>query len=343
MTRLNLAIIGCGAVTKTHYLPAIKLADKFMVTVLVDKALANARHLADKYNVPEVRDDYRDIVGQVDAVIVALPNYLHAPIALDLLQHGIHVFVEKPMALKTSECDAMIEAANYSKTVLAVGLEFRFFYSSQFVKQIIKNGLLGDILSFDIRQGVILNWAMASDYLLRKEAAGGGVLVDFGSHVLDLLLWWLGDYQRIEYYDDAMGGVEANCELHMQMKCGACGNVELSRIRKLSNQCIIQGERGVLEVGIWNFNPLVNLKIKNQNVVLTGQVMHGKTTDKSFREVFCRQLNDFADSITSQREPFIPGSEGRRVVKLIEECYTTRQPLKHPWSCHERPVQSLMN
>ena len=81
------------------------------------------------------------------------------------------------------------------------------------MQQVLDQGLLGDIISFDLRQGVVLNWAVSSDYLLKKDKAGGGVLFDFGPHILDLMLWWFGDYERVEYYDDAAGGIEANCEL----------------------------------------------------------------------------------------------------------------------------------
>src|SRR5262249_3465764 len=160
-------------------------------------------------------DNYQDIIGKVDAAIVALPNYLHAPVVIDLLRHGIHVLIEKPMALKVTDCDKMLEAASSAGTVLAVGLEYRFFNSSRFTKRALGNNLLGDIRSFDLRLGIIPTWPFATDYLLRKESAGGGVLADFGVHVLDLLLWWLGDYESVEYRDDAVGGVEAECELNL--------------------------------------------------------------------------------------------------------------------------------
>jgi predicted dehydrogenase len=341
MTKLRLAVIGCGAVAKIYYLPAIVCSNQFDLTVLVDKSLENVRQLSDRYGVSTVVDDYHEIIEGIDAAIVALPNYLHAPVAIDLLQHGSHVLVEKPMALKTSECDDMIKAASSAGTVLAVGLDFRFLYSSQFVKQLIENGLLGDIMSFDVRQGVISHWPMSSDYLLRKEAAGGGVLVDFGVHVLDLLLWWLGDYDSVEYYDDAVGGVEANCELHLRLKCGASGVVELSRMRNLSNTCIIHGTRGTLEVGIWDFNPSIRLKIKNQDFVLDGQIKRDNESDKNFIDVFRRQLDDFADDIVNHREPFISGQEGKRAIELIAACYASKQLLKQQWIFPETIVHGV--
>ncbi|MBE9513730.1 MAG: Gfo/Idh/MocA family oxidoreductase [Chloroflexi bacterium] len=336
MNKLKLAIVGCGAITQGIHLPVTALSNQVEVTVLVDKFLPRAHELADKYGVPVVADEYREIIGKADAAIVSLPNYLHAPVTIDLLQHEVHVLVEKPMALKTSNCDEMIEAASNTGAVLAVGLVRRFYGSSQFVKQIVENGLLGNILGFDLREGIIFRWAVASDSMFRKEAAGGGVLVDIGPHALDLLLWWLGGYTSVEYYDDAMGGVEADCELHLRLQCGASGVVELSRTRNLRNSWIIRGERGTLEVGT-GFNPLIRLKTKNRDVVLAGRVARDGVADKTIQDVFRRQFDDFVDAILSHREPFVPGQEGRRAVELVETCYALRQPSKQPWMFLEGP------
>lgn len=341
MDNVKLAVIGCGAMARNIHMPVIALSDHIELTVLVDKFLPRARELADEYDVPTVVDDYQEIMDKADAAIVALPNYLHAPVTLDLLRSGMHVLVEKPMALKTGACDEMIKAANNPGAILAVGLVRRFYESSQFVKQMIGSGLLGNIFNFDFQEGTVFSWPVASDFMFRKEAAGGGVLTDIGVHVLDLLLWWLGDYGGVEYYDDAMGGVEADCRLHLRLQCGASGIVELSRTRNLRNTCIICGERGTLEVGN-DFNPVVRLKTRSQDVALTGHVMRGSAADKSIRDAFRRQLDDFVNAILYHREPFIPGQEGRRAVELIETCYAVRQPLKQPWMFPEVPGYSVL-
>lgn len=337
MGKLRLAIVGCGAVTEIHHLPVSIHSDHFAVTALVDKSLPRARRLADKYSVSTVTDDYREIIRQADAAIVALPNCWHAPVTIDLLRQGVHVLVEKPMALKTQECDKMI-AASQASAILAVGLDFRFFAASKFVKHALANSLLGNIFSFDIRLGVISRWPFASDFLVRKDSAGGGVLIDFGVHVLDLLIWWLGDYDRLEYYDDAMGGVEADCELRLWLRCGASGIVELSRTRDLRNTCVIRGEHGELEIGMWNPDPLVRLRIKNQDIALHGRVNSKNGIETNWQEVFRRQLDDFAEAVLEHRQPFIPGHEGKRSIKLIEACYDSRQLRKHPWVFPKMPL-----
>lgn len=337
MGEIKLAVIGCGAMTELAYMPALAGSNKFDVTILVDIVQTRAQLLANKYGVPAVTDDYRKTLGKVDAAIIVLPHFLHAPVTIDLQQHGIHVLVEKPMALKTSDCDEMMRAASDAGALLAVGLIRRFYGSSRVVKQVLESNLLGDIMSFDFREGFNYNWDAVSDYAFRKEA-GGGVLADCGAHVLDLLLWWLGDFQDFTYYDDAFGGVEADCELYLRLQEGVEGVAELSRTRTLRNSFIIRGDKATLEIGT-GFNSFVHLKLGDQNPVLNLSVAGNKLTDETFLDIILRQLDDFGDSIINNREPFVSGREGKRAVELIESCYASRQPLKKPWVFSERPLR----
>lgn len=329
MGSLKVAIIGCGAVGANAHLGTAAACERIRVTALVDRSLSRARELAAAHDVPIAVEDYRSIIGEVDAAIVALPHHLHGAVTTDLLRNRVHVLVEKPMALTTRECDQMIEAARESGVVLAVGLVRRFYLSSRFVKAVVESGLLGEIVGFDVREGMVYNWPVASDFIFRKEA-GGGVLADTGAHALDVLLWWLGGFERVEYYDDAMGGVEADCELHLQLRSGASGIVELSRTRDLRNSYVIRGELGTLEVQT-NFNPRIRLTVKGRDLSLAGHVAGSEVADRTVRDVFRRQLDDFVNAVLDHREPFVPGEEGKRAVALIEACHASPQPLKYPW------------
>jgi predicted dehydrogenase len=335
-SKVRLAVVGCGAVAQIHHLPAIVASDRVEAAVLVDADEKRARALAERFGVSEVATDFKDLPGKVEAAVVALPNSLHAPVSIDLLRRGVHVLVEKPMAMNVRECDEMIDAARAGRAVLAVGLDFRFFDASLFVRNLLRDGLIGEIRRFDLRQGVIPRWPFATDFLLKKETAGGGVLADFGVHVLDLLLWWLGDLTATDYRDDAMGGVESDCEMSLATPTGIQGEVEVSRTRTLRNTCIFEGERAKLEVGVWDPDPEIRLSIAGSEVSLAGHArgdMGSKTGSAlNFTDVFVRQIDDFARAIRLRREPFIPGAEGRRSLALIEDCYGRRQPLELPWS-----------
>ena len=335
-SKVRLAVVGCGAVAQIHHLPAIAASDRVEAAVLVDADEKRARALAERFGVPEVATDFTGLPGKVEAAVVALPNSLHAPVSVDLLRRGVHVLVEKPMAMNVRECDEMIDAARTGRAVLAVGLDFRFFDASLFVRNLLRDGLIGEIRGFDLRQGVIPRWPFATDFLLRKEMAGGGVLADFGVHVLDLLLWWLGDLTVTGYRDDAMGGVESDCEITLATAAGIQGEVEVSRTRTLRNTCVFEGTRAKLEVGVWDPDPEIRLSIAGSEVSLAGRArgaMESKTGSAlNFTDVFVRQIDDFARAIRLRREPFIPGAEGRRSLALIEDCYAQRQLLELPWS-----------
>jgi predicted dehydrogenase len=335
---VRLAVVGCGAVAAIHHLPAIAASERVVAAVLVDADRERARSLAAAHGVSEVRTDYLEIAGLCDAAIVALPNALHAPAAVGLLGRGIPVLVEKPMAVSAAECDQMIEAAARAGRVLAVGLEFRFFDASRTVRDLLAAGLLGPLRGFDLRQGVVPRWPFASDFILRKEAAGGGVLADFGSHMLDLLLWWLGDWAEVDYRDDARGGLESDCQMELTLASGIAGTVELSRTRTLRNTCRIEGERGALEVGIWDPDPPIVLRLDGRETVLAGRARPAgreSAAGLDFAAAFRRQIEDFAGAVQAGRQPFVPGEEGRRSIALIEACYARRRPLALPW---DRPA-----
>ncbi len=334
--KLRLAVVGCGAVAAIHHLPAISLCRSAEAAVLVDADAGRARDLAARFGVAETATDHRSLAGRVDAAIVAVPNSLHAAVTIELLRQGVHVLVEKPMAVTVPECDAMIAAAEAARAVLAVGLEFRFFDFSLLVRNLLRDGLLGKIRRFEMHLGVIPRWPFATDFLLRKETAGGGVLADLGVHVLDLLLWWLGDWADVEYRDDAQGGLESDCELLLACRSGETGTVrgtvEISRTHNLSNSCFFEGERASLEVGIWDPDPEIRLLLADREVVLAGRARRPGGSGISFRDAFVRQIEDFAAAVRERREPFVPGREGRRIQALIAACYDRRQLLELPWS-----------
>ena len=329
-TRLRLGIVGCGAVVEHYHLPAIVHHARVSLEALVDTSPERLYALAATTGV-RATTDYRQLEGLVDAAIVAVPNDLHATIAIDLVRAGVHVLVEKPLAPTVVECDAMIQAAADSGALLAVGHDFRFAPAIRLVKGLLETDSLGEIRGFDLRHGTESRWPLATGYLFDRGRAGGGVLLDQGAHLLDHLLWWLGPCSVETYRDDAQGGVEGDADILLRTESGAHGIVELSRTRTLRNTCRIDGERGSVDVGL--FEPLarVALRLGGEGPALEGLVGDEKFARRPYRALFELQLDDFAEAIASGREPSVPGREGRRSVALIEQCYAARQPLEHPW------------
>lgn len=250
--KLRVGVIGCGAVAEIGHLPALRSNPDCTVTALIDKNVERLKELARIYK-PEITDtDYRRCLRQIDAAVVALPHSLHAPVTAELLENGVHVLVDKPMAMTAAQCDQMIAAAERAQRLLAVGLMRRFIYAASLAKTLIDGGMLGPVESFDFAEGDIYNWPVTSDFFFKRQTAGGGVLLDTGAHTLDLLLWWLGPVDSYEYFDDCVAaqGVEADCRMELKMSSGAEGVIELSRTRNLRNTAIIRGELADMEVDL---------------------------------------------------------------------------------------------
>jgi len=326
--RLRLALVGCGAMAGP-YLAATSGSTAFSPTMLVDVAPDRARRRAEEYGIAEIAEDHRKVLGRVDAAVVAVPNHLHAPVTLDLLRHGIHVLVEAPMAMTVPDCEAMLRASHDARARLAVGLAHRHSSAARFVKTLLACRCLGEPRRFEIRAGTPYRWPAATDSPFRR-ATGGGVLADAGVHLLDLVLWWLGDYAEVACEEDSRGGVEADCRIEMRLRQGATGVVELSRTRELRNTVVLEGDQGSLEMGT-DPDPVVRVSLGHPPVELAGSAPERRAAGEGLQRLLARQLVDFADAIEGDRDPLVPGAEGARVVALLEECRSRSRPLRHAW------------
>jgi predicted dehydrogenase/nucleoside-diphosphate-sugar epimerase len=321
---LELAIVGCGAITELAHLPAAARLDGLRVTGLVDRDLRRAETLAARYGVPQAAADAARLDRRPDAVLIALPHHLHGPVSLGFLRRGVHVLVEKPMALTVAECDAMIGAAAAAGARLAVGLVRRFLPVTRLVKAILAGGALGPLASFDVREGRVYDWPTTSDSLFRRETAGGGVLVDAGVHVLDALLFWLGEMEVTACRDDGCGGVEAEAEVHLATAGGARGVVALSRMRELRNTVRLRGAAATLEASFYTGE--ITLRRGAEVTVLDASAdLPCLAGTAEGMDLFRAQLADFAAAVRGGAEPAVPGAEGRRSVALLEACAAVRE------------------
>jgi predicted dehydrogenase len=172
---------------------------------------------------------------------------------------------------------------------------------------------------------------VASDYFLKKETAGGGVLIDNGAHTFDMLLWFFGEVADLDYRDDAFGGVEADCEVRLKTANGVHGYVELSRTRDLPSELIIEGESGRMIVA---YKPN-QLTLEVNGVSLDPFAMAIKDSagqDLSiWHFMIVRQLENWVHSLQGGLPALVTGEEGRKVVAFIERCYRERSPLILPW------------
>jgi len=326
---IRIGIIGCGAVTQKFHLPSTRKAEGCSVTILIDSNRSRAEQLAAKYNVPTISTDFHELPRHADAAIVAVPHHLHAPIGEYLLSAGCHVLMEKPLAVTDTECHRLISLAKEKDVILTVSLVRRYFRAHQIAKKLMEANTLGKIESFDIREGGVYNWPVASDFMFRAQEACGGVLTDNGAHTLDFVLWCLGDVQSVECYDDNLGGVEAECVMYLQMNSGARGVVELSRLRNLRNSAIISGERGEIELHLRTDEIAFHPGSEQSYESFEGLPPLTHTMPRKWADCFSAQLESWLNAISGRAPSFVTGEEARKSAAFIEACYQQRRRM-HP-------------
>ena len=330
---LRIAVVGCGAISTLQHLPALARSPHLEAAVLIDRDADRARDAGRRFAVERVATSLAEARStcELDAVLVATPNHLHASVTCEALESGLDVLVEKPMALDAAEAQNMCTLAAARQRVLAVGLEFRHAPGNRAVEEFLASGWLGTIERYELRQGVVPRWPFASDYVLRRETAGGGVLFDYGAHLLDLVFSWVGEPDGLRYRDDlrspADGGVESNCEIEFEHASGLRGFLEISRTRNLDNRIRFFGERGILDVDVWSVDPVLRLQPANGRATLVGR----NATSFDFGAAYDALWTDFAGAVRERRPPLVSGADGLRAQRWIERCYAERQPLLFPW------------
>lgn len=335
------AILGCGAITELFHAPALRAlqqAGRVRVTHVCDptaERVAAIRNLFPESAVLASLGELAD--ARPEVVVVASPVRYHAEQTIAALEAGAAVLCEKPMAATTEEARQMIRAAERTGRPLAIGLCRRYLASAMSIKQMVDLGVLGRLETFHFQEGYDSKWPAKSPTLFQKQMGGGGVLLDLGVHVLDLLAWWFGMPSDLSYRDDAFGGVEANCDLEMMFPAGLRGRVRLSRDWGLRRYCRIEGERGWIEWEDVNADRL-SLKLKGEghlcNIELrnAGQGARPSTPVGGLRQAFVTQALNIVAAHLKHDAVRVPGTEGIRSLEIIERCYhSTRQPWGLPW------------
>lgn len=169
------------------------------VTAVCDLKKDLADRTAAQYGIPNVYLDYKEMLrsGAIDAVSVCVPNDLHRVMAIDSLQAGLNVLCEKPMTTSAREGKRMFDAAQASDKVFMMQFNNRYRPDSQFLKQAIAEGELGDIYFARcgwIRRNGIPGWG---SWFTDVERAGGGPLIDLAVHMLDLTIYLMGNPEPV--------------------------------------------------------------------------------------------------------------------------------------------------
>jgi len=194
--RLRFGVIGTGGIGLEH-LSSISQCPRATVVALAENNPARAKEASERFRIGRNYSDYRELLEQadIDAVTIALPNHLHAPVAIEALKARKHVLMEKPLAVNAREAAKIADAAAKMRRTIMVGQNFRFNRYTQMAKQVIQRGDLGEIYharGFWLRRNGI---PRIGSWFTQKKLAGGGVVADVGGHVLDTCFYLMGEFE----------------------------------------------------------------------------------------------------------------------------------------------------
>ena len=188
----KLGIIGCGWFAPFHVKALRQLSDRVEVVWAADPNPARAASVAASIGAHPLAD-YRAGLGDVDTVDILVPHHLHHPIAVDCLNAGKHVLLEKPIARTLNEADDIIAAADCSVKTFMVALPHRYRPSIKLLKQAIESGGYGRLFMLDAMMDESLQAYTTVDWISHKATLGGGVFFSSSPHMLDPMLWIGGD------------------------------------------------------------------------------------------------------------------------------------------------------
>jgi predicted dehydrogenase len=194
-TTLKCAVIGAGAIG-LHHIEGFKKHPRAEVVAVAEVSPQRRQEAAEKHKIPKAVEDYKVLLSDksIDAVSIALPNYLHAQVAVEAIKAGKHLMLDKPMATSAKEGQLIIDAWKEKKVVFMIGQNFRFNRETQMVKEYVKNGELGDIYHARAhwlrRSGI----PRIGSWFTQKKFAGGGCCYDIGVHFLDCALHLMGNF-----------------------------------------------------------------------------------------------------------------------------------------------------
>ncbi len=193
---IRVAVIGTGAIGLDH-IQSFQAHPAARVVALAELSPERGRAAAEKYGVPLVVSDYRALLARadIDVISIALPNYLHVPVALDALRAGKHVMLDKPMATNARDAAKLVVEAKRRGRFFMVGQNHRLTPEVQTLKQLIGRGVLGDVYhaktGWTRRAGI----PRIGSWFTQKDCAAGGSTYDIGVHALDRCLFLLGEFE----------------------------------------------------------------------------------------------------------------------------------------------------
>jgi len=317
LNELNLGLIGLGERGKIHLRNCLSIKNARLTAVsdISEKSLFEAK----KAGVKHVFKDYTDLLKDRDigAVIISLPNFLHAEAAIKAAEHGKHILIEKPLARNVTEAESIVSAAKLNDVKLMVGYPLRFSPSFIKLKNEIDHGTLGDV---QIANAILISTGPLAprgeksipkpvpSWWFDKKLTGGGALIDLGCYMVNILKWYLGAITNIQSRLGHRFNMDfedhANCILEFKNRTIATLNVGwFARYHRV-------------QVNLYGTAKYASAIESTSLLDYAIRIFKGNTSSSVYRE-----LTYFVDCLNSDTFPLPSGEEGLEDLRVISAAY----------------------
>ncbi|HTL48399.1 MAG TPA: Gfo/Idh/MocA family oxidoreductase [Verrucomicrobiae bacterium] len=323
--KIRYAVVGLGYISQNAVLPAFEHARKNSELVaLVSDDAAKLKKLSRQYRSKyvltyDLYDSYM-ASGEIDAVYIALPNSMHREYTVRAAKAGIHILCEKPMAVTSADCEAMIRAAEQNRVKLMIAYRLHFDKANMAAVQIAESGKLGDLRMFN---SVFSMQVKSGDIRLQKKL-GGGTLYDIGIYCINAARYFFrsepvevtafsanNGEKRFEQVDEMTSAILRFPKQKLAAFVTSFGAADTSDYR-------LVGSKGqlIMEGGYEYAQP------RRQRVIAGS-----KTSEKKFpmKDQFGPELLYFSDCVLRDRQPEPSGYEGLADVRIIEALYRSAE------------------
>jgi predicted dehydrogenase len=313
-TKMRLGLIGAGGIAQT-YVQALAQSSTAELVGVADVRAEAAAALAERVGCA-VFGSHEEMLQQTacEGAIVCTPPVTHPEICCDLLDRSVHVLCEKPLAIGPQEALAMVEAAERSEAQLTMASKFRYARDVVEAKSIVASRLIGDVILFEnaFTSRVEMKHRWNSD----PSISGGGVLVDNGTHSVDILRYFLGPLVEIQVVEGRRIQdipVEDTVRVFVRSAAGVMGSIDLSWSlnKELPFYISVYGSSGTLHVG-WK-------ESKFRRASDTEWTIFGNGYEKV--QAFRSQIDNFVRSIRDDEAPLITLADALASVEVISAAY----------------------
>lgn len=336
MRKIKWGIIGCGGIADIRTIPGLLLAQNAELTMVMDRNPKVASRIGQKYGVPYT-DNIEDLLAaDLDVVYIATPVFCHKEQAVQVMHAGKHVFMEKPVGMNSEEAKELHAIALQEKVKIGVGMMMRFHTHHQFIKKMIAEDKLGDIVSM---RAQFACWYPEGEGEWRqvKKLGGGGALMDLGVHCLDLLQYITGtkavgvlamcDTQTFSYE------VDDSASLLLKMNNGAHAYVEVNfnipdnaafnglEIYGTKGSFMAEGTIGQEETGVSK----IAFAADNDYDALQDRNDHFCRIAAANGNMYTKEIESFSEALLKGTEPEVTIEEAIFVQRIAEAAYKSAE------------------